>query len=344
MALQTLRLGTRSSNLAMTQTRWVAQSLRAIDPSLNVEIVTVTTSGDRISAAHPHASSIADLHDAGVGVFVKELESALFAGEIDAAVHSLKDLPSRLPDGLTLGAIPQREDPRDAIILPASSDDDRPTDWESILASFPEQARVGSGSLRRQAQLLLHRSSLRAVAVRGNIDTRIRRLDEGVCDVLLLAAAGLKRLGLSERISGLLPVEVMIPAPGQGALAVECRTDDTATRSLLERMDQPNVGVAVVAERAFMEATEAGCRLPVGAVALPSSDANTALTHLLYGFFAEPAKEGGWECAVGVAPVSAVGQNQASAKQIYADAGKRLAESLSHQLSRGHGRRVEILD
>jgi hydroxymethylbilane synthase len=245
----TLRIATRGSALARAQTEWIAERLRALQPGLQVETLIITTQGDR-TLDRPLTEF------GGKGVFVRELEEALLDGRADAAVHSLKDLPADVPEGLVLAAFPEREDPRDALALPhgAALDEADP---------LPPGARVGNSSLRRKAQLLHTHPDLRVEPIRGNVDTRLRKLDAGEFDALVLAAAGLRRLGLQERISLLYAPEEFVPAPGQGALAVECRAD-SPWRALLEQLDHPDTRACVQAERDVMARLGGGCLAPVG--------------------------------------------------------------------------------
>ncbi len=245
-----LTLGTRSSQLARRQTDHVIQRLRAVWPPLDCHTKLFTTSGDRIlDKPLPEIG--------GKGLFTEELENALRSGEIDIAVHSLKDLPIDDAPGLTLGAICEREDARDVLI----SRDRRP------LSNLPHGARVGTSSLRRAAQLLATRPDLVLLPLRGNVDTRIHKATTGDYDAIVLAAAGVLRLDLGEHISEYLPFDVMLPAPGQGALAVQCRADDSATHALLAPIDHAPTRAAVTAERAFLNALGGGCSAPVAAYA-----------------------------------------------------------------------------
>jgi hydroxymethylbilane synthase len=247
---RTLTLGTRTSQLARWQTDHVIRQLRATWPDLDCQIKPFTTSGDRIlDTPLPEIG--------GKGLFTEELESALSAGEIDLAVHSLKDLPIDDASGLTIGAILSREDARDVLISREG--------W--TLTALPPAARVGTSSLRRAAQLLTARPDLTLLPLRGNVDTRIRKAMSGDYDAIVLAAAGVLRLGLGEYISEYLPFDVMLPAPGQGALAVQCRADDSATRALLAPIDHAPTRAAVTAERAFLNALGGGCSAPVAAYA-----------------------------------------------------------------------------
>lgn len=249
-----LRLATRGSALARVQTDWVAARLRELAPDLTVEIVAMTTQGDR-------AREVPLTEMGGKGVFVSDLQRALLAGEADAAVHSLKDMTGEEPPELGIAAVPAREDPRDALVLPAGAAGDT---TEPL--PLPEHARVGNSSLRRRAQLLRRRPDLRVDPIRGNIDTRLRKLDAGEFDAIVLAAAGLRRLGLQERISRAFDPEQIVPAPGQGALAIEARRDSPFW-SQLAALEDPNARHCVEVERALMARLQGGCLAPVGVYA-----------------------------------------------------------------------------
>lgn len=254
--MATLRLLTRGSALALAQSQGVAARLEAAHPGLRVELRTIRTRGDRITDV-PLAQV------GGKGLFVKEIEDALRNGEGDIAVHSLKDLPSELPHGLTIAAVPVREDPRDALVLPSGI----PANPGSGDLPVCEGGRVGSSSLRRRAQLLAWRPDLRVENLRGNLDTRLRKLDEGEYDAILLAAAGLRRMKWADRISLALPVERFVPAVGQGALAIEAREDDAETGTLLAVLEDATARACVTAERAFLARLEGNCLVPLGALA-----------------------------------------------------------------------------
>jgi hydroxymethylbilane synthase len=245
-----LTIGSRGSQLALCQARWVQGRLEALGAPCCIEII--KTTGDKIT----------DVPLAGVGtkgLFTKEIEEALLEGRIDLAVHSLKDLPTQLPLGLTLAAIPEREDPRDVLV-------------GRRLAELGAGARVGTSSLRRQAQLRAVRPDLKVVPVRGNLDTRLRKLAQGHYEALVLAAAGLKRLGWEERITEFLPVETMCPAVGQGALAVETRQDGSEAQRTCGQLDDAPSRAAVLAERAVLAALGGGCQVPIGAHARVEND------------------------------------------------------------------------
>ncbi len=251
-ATRTLTLGTRGSALARWQTGWVSTRLGGAWPDLDCQVKLFTTSGDRTQSVDKPLPEIG-----GKGLFTEELENALRSGEIDLAVHSLKDLPIDTASGLAIGAICKREDARDALISRSGS----------TLASLPPGARVGTSSLRRSAQLLAARPDLTLLSLRGNVDTRIRKAMNGQYDAIVLAAAGVLRLGLGEHIAEYLPFDVMLPAPGQGALAVQCRADDGVALELLAAIDDPDCRAAVTAERAFLNALGGGCSAPVAAYA-----------------------------------------------------------------------------
>ncbi|MBI4249154.1 MAG: hydroxymethylbilane synthase [Elusimicrobia bacterium] len=255
-----IRLGTRGSALATTQAGWVRRRLEALHPGLEVELVIITTSGDRFSMQRPFSDSIPG-H--GKALFVKEIEEALLKGAIDAAVHSAKDLPAALLDVFVVGAYPAREDPSDAWVA-------RP--GGPAFMALPAGARVASASLRRRVQLQRLRGDLEVVAIRGNIDTRLRKLEEGFCDGLILAAAGLLRLGKKDRISGLFDAAQIVPAPGQGALALEIRADRTELRGIVGALDDPDTRAAVECEREFLKRMGGSCELPLGALAQPDGD------------------------------------------------------------------------
>lgn len=244
-----LRIGTRGSVLALTQTRWVEARLQALHPDLTSELVIIKTTGDKLKDV-PLAQV------GGKGLFIKEIEEALLRGEVDLAVHSLKDMPADLPPGCFLGAYPPREDWRDAFLSHK---------WGS-LAEIPAGGRVGTGSLRRRVQILHRWPDLEVVHLRGNVDTRLRKLESENLDAIILAAAGLNRLGLGHLPRVLLGPEDMLPAISQGALALEIRTDDAALRRLLTPLDHPPTRFAVTAERAFLGRLEGGCLVPVAAL------------------------------------------------------------------------------
>jgi hydroxymethylbilane synthase len=245
----TLRIGTRGSKLALAQTHWAADALRRAHPGLAVEITVIHTRGDATQAANVPLASFAEK-----GIFAKELEAALLAGDVDLAVHSMKDLEHTLPQGLVIAAVPEREDPRDALI-------------GSTLDALPHGARVGTGSVRRRALLWSRRPDLQMLEVRGNVDTRLRRWREGRFDVLCLAVAGLNRLGLQSNITEILDPDWFTPDPGQGALALQAREGDARVFDRLQPLDDAVSHANVRAERAFLRALGGGCKTPVGALA-----------------------------------------------------------------------------
>jgi len=248
LSSDTLRLGSRGSQLALWQTRWVAQALQQQHPGLRTEVVVIRTSGDR-NRRDP-LSQIG-----GKGLFVKEIEAALERRQIDLAVHSMKDMPTELPPGLHFGAIPERAEVRDAFVGREGRQ----------LAEATASWRIGTGSLRRQAQLLEHHAGLQLCDIRGNVDTRLRKLHAGEADGLVLAAVGLMRLGLQAEITELLPIEGMLPAVGQGALAVESRAGDDID-ALLAPLHHVATAQAVTAERSFLAHLSGGCMVPIAAL------------------------------------------------------------------------------
>ena len=248
-------VGSRGSSLALRQTECVVEQLRDLHPECEFVIKKIKTEGDRFTTT-PLASM------AGRGVFVKEIEAALIAGEIDIAVHSLKDLPSQLTKGLVLAAIPQREDPRDVLV----------SRHNCGLMELPYAAKVGTSSPRRAVQILAVRPDVQLVELRGNVDTRLRKAQTPAYDAVVLAAAGLHRLGLADRITQYLPLDVCLPSPGQGALAIETREDDQYVTSLAAPLDDPNTRIAVTAERALVERLGGGCQVAIGAYAEVNGD------------------------------------------------------------------------
>jgi len=246
----TLRVGTRGSRLALWQADHVAERLRAAHPDLDVERVVISTTGDRV--LNVALSQVGDK-----GLFTRELEEELFAGRIDLAVHSLKDLPTEMPEGLALGAVLEREDPRDALVGQAPGG----------IGGLAQGARVGTSSLRRRAQLLAHRPDLHVVDLRGNVPTRLSKVERGECDAAVLALAGLRRLDLESAVGAVLDPEELMPAPGQGAVAVQSRLADARVAALLAAIDHEPTRVAVAAERGPLARLEGGCQVPVGALA-----------------------------------------------------------------------------
>ena len=245
-----LRIGTRGSRLALRQARLVETELRAVFPSLETEITEIKTSGD--------INLKADISRiGGKGIFVKEIEQSLLSGETDIAVHSMKDMPSVLPDGLVTGSVLRREDPRDVFV----SADGR------SLEQLRGEGRVGTGSIRRRSQLLFRFPGLEVVPLRGNVDTRLRKIFSEGLDGIVLAAAGLNRLGLSERITQYLARDCMVPAPCQGIIAIECRENDAETRKFISAITHPDTETAAAFERSFLETFGGDCQVPLGCCA-----------------------------------------------------------------------------
>lgn len=246
--VKTLRIGTRGSRLARWQAGWVADQLKRLQPGLTVELVEIKTHGDR-----DRNSPLATI--GGVGLFTKEIQRAVHDGLVDVAVHSLKDLPTQVSKDLVLAAVPAREDVADALIAPKYG----------TIAELPLGARVGTGSPRRRAQLLYFRHDLQVVPLRGNVETRLNQALEGTLDAVMLAWAGLHRLGLEHHVTQRLDPDQFVPAIGQGALGLECRAIDADTVDLLGLLDDPATHRAVLAERAALATLEGGCTLPMGA-------------------------------------------------------------------------------
>jgi hydroxymethylbilane synthase len=251
MIRRTLRIATRRSQLALWQAEHVATRLRALHPDVEVELLGLNTQGDRILDV-PLAKI------GGKGLFVKELEAAMLEGRADLAVHSIKDVPMELPEGLVLGAILAREDPRDALV----------SGVHASLAALPAGARVGTSSLRRQCQLRNQRPDLELIDLRGNVNTRLRRLDEGEYDAIVLAAAGLRRLGMDARIAHAFDAGELLPAVGQGAIGVELRADDAELAALLAPLHDADTADCVLAERALNRRLHGGCQVPIAAHAV----------------------------------------------------------------------------
>jgi hydroxymethylbilane synthase len=246
--MPTLRIGTRGSQLALWQANWVKEQLLRRYPDLDVQIVTIKTTGDKILDV-PLAKV------GGKGLFVKEIETALIENAIDLAVHSMKDVPTDLPEGLEVVAVSEREDPRDAVIGNAGIP----------ILDLPENAKIGTSSLRRQAQLLAARPDFAMEPLRGNVNTRLRKLREGIYDAIILAMAGVKRLGLESEVTEVLDTAVMLPAIGQGALGIESRLDDNETLQRISFLDHGATHSCVAAERSFLRRLEGGCQVPIAA-------------------------------------------------------------------------------
>ncbi len=243
-----LRIGTRGSKLALAQSEWVKKRIEGRHPHAQVQLVRIKTTGDKILD-----SPLAKI--GGKGLFVKEIEEALLNERVDLAVHSMKDVPAALPEGLVLATFPEREDPHDAFVSIDCPNLDR----------LPQGARVGTGSLRRAAQLLHIRPDLELLPLRGNVDTRLRKLEAGEFQAIILAAAGMRRLGFEDRITQLLSSEQILPAIGQGALGLEVRHDDEETIGLINFLNDEETQVTVEAERAFLKELEGGCQVPIAA-------------------------------------------------------------------------------
>jgi hydroxymethylbilane synthase len=240
-------IGTRGSRLALWQANWVKSELEARFADVTVGLEIIKTKGDKILDV-PLAKV------GGKGLFVKEIEEALLDGRIDLAVHSLKDMPAQIPNGLCIGAFPEREIPNDALVSNGKN-----------LSDLNPGARIGTSSLRRAAQILHARPDLEIVSLRGNLDTRLRKLDEGEMDAIILAASGLKRMGFDDRISQLIDETVMLPAVGQGALCIEIREQDDKIGPLIAALDHPQTRTVVLGERSFLAHLEGGCQVPIAA-------------------------------------------------------------------------------
>jgi len=249
------RIGTRGSKLALAQSEWVKREVQTRHPEVRVELVKIKTKGDKILDSP--LSKIG-----GKGLFVKEIEDALLKNDVDLAVHSLKDVPAELQEGLTISVYPKREDPRDAFV----------SRHFKAVKDLPQGASVGTSSLRRSAQLLHMRPDLHIVPLRGNVDTRLRKLDSGDLQAIVLATAGLKRLGLSDRITTPLSPEAVLPAIGQGVLGLELRADDEKTRNLISFLNDLETELAARAERAFLKELEGGCQVPLAGYARVERD------------------------------------------------------------------------
>ena len=254
--MKPLRIGTRSSALALWQANHVGAALTRLH-GIETELVLIRTTGDRFESASPASLNEQIGSEAATkGIFIKELEEALLAGTVDLAVHSMKDVPTETPPGLVLAAITRREDPRDCLISREGG----------TLKTLPNGARIGTSSLRRQAQLRHHRPDADVVDLRGNVDTRLNKLDRGEFDSIVLAMAGLSRLGLANRVTQVFDEDVMLPAVGQGALGIETRADDPYILPFVSALDDDETRACVTAERALLEALQGGCQVPLGAL------------------------------------------------------------------------------
>ena len=251
-----LKIGTRGSKLALAQSGWVKEQVEARHRDVEVVLVRIKTKGDKILDSP--LSKVG-----GKGLFVKEIEDALLSHEVDLAVHSMKDVPGDLPQGLELGIFPEREDPRDAFV----------SEHHATINDLPEGATVGTSSLRRAAQLLRQRPDLHVVPLRGNVDTRIKKLQEQELGAIILASAGMKRLGLSKMIRQAIPTDEMLPAIGQGALGLELRRDDRKVYDLVGFLNHESTALTVRAERAFLKELQGGCQVPIAGYARLDGDA-----------------------------------------------------------------------
>jgi hydroxymethylbilane synthase len=316
-----LRIGTRGSALALWQANFIAERLKHI-AGVESEIVRIRTSGDRLqtaSVAKPLSEYSAE--NVAKGIFIKELEDALLAGSIDLAVHSMKDVPTETPAGLSFPAITQREDPRDCLISRGGR----------TMKTLPYGARVGTSSLRRQAQLRHRRPDLEIVDLRGNVDTRIKRLENGDFDAIVLAMAGVNRLGFAGKITQVLEEEVMLPAVGQGALGIETRAGDVQAEKAAAALDHAETRACVTAERAVLRKLQGGCQIPLGALAHVHGD----LLHLEAAVFSARGSEHVQSSDEGaVSDAAAIGERlgaaliEAGADNILRMAGRSIGQSL----------------
>lgn len=266
MAKKTVVIGTRGSKLALWQAEWISSELLKLNPDLTIELNKIKTTGDKILDV-PLAKV------GGKGLFVKEIEEAILRGKADLAVHSMKDVPTDFPKGLHLPVICKREDPRDVFISQVQDSKFKVQNFKDL----PKGAIVGTSSLRRSCQLLNIRSDLKIVQLRGNLDTRIRKLDEGRFDAIILAAAGVKRLGWAKRITEIIEPEISLPAIGQGAIGIECRIDNKFMNNLIAPLNHKETSICVRAERSYLKKLEGGCQVPIAAHAriVQKSEQNT---------------------------------------------------------------------
>jgi hydroxymethylbilane synthase len=253
-----IRIGTRGSALALTQSTWVAENIRARHPGCDVALVTIRTKGDIMQ-------DVSLVQIGGKGLFIKEIEEALLRGDVDAAVHSMKDVPAELPEGLEIAVTPPREDPRDVLVSAANRK----------LEEMPRGARIGTCSLRRGLQLRNRMPDLEIVSLRGNLDTRLRKVETEGLDGVIVAAAGIRRMGWVAKVSQFIPVELMLPAVGQGVLGIETRRDDARVNDALAFLHDPITWCEVGAERSFLKRLEGGCQLPIAAYAKKTGDVIT---------------------------------------------------------------------
>lgn len=291
--------------MAVAQTEWVIQNLKELTPGLEVETVIIKTKGDEI-LDKPLAAV------GGKGLFVKEIETALLNNEIDIAVHSMKDVPGELPEGLHIAAIPQRLAPFDAFV----------SNKYRYLSDLPKNATVGTGSARRKAELMRYRSDLEIVPMRGNVDTRLKKLDDGEVDAIILAQAGLERLGLQERIKAVIGMNILLPAAGQGALALETRTGDSVVNTIVQALHDPFSAMCVLAERAFMHTLGGDCNIPAAALA-EACCGNVILTGAIFG---PNGREGYVESVVSSETSNIVGAEKLARRLLEMGGDKILAE------------------
>ena len=305
-----LVIGTRGSELALAQSRWVQAQLLQRPGVDQVELKIIKTRGDKVL-------DVALNKVGGKGLFVKELEVALLEGEVDLAVHSMKDMPSELPPGLVLGGVPEREDPRDAWVCPKGA-------APFSLDELPQGATVGTSSLRRQAQLLERRPDLKVVPVRGNVGTRLAKLDAGDHGMaaIVLACAGLKRIHLADRINQAFSTDAMTPAVGQGALAIELRSGDARVTDAIAGIDHPDTRWATLAERTFLGALEGGCQVPIGGYADVTDG-----TLRLRGFVSRPDGTGAIRMEVEGAPRDAIAIGRRLGEAVIAAGGAQVLEA-----------------
>jgi len=311
MNREILRIGTRGSRLALWQANWVAQRLEAI--GIKAEVVTIATRGDRQS--HGPIASLG-----GEGIFTKELQKAVLDGRIDLAVHSLKDLPTEETKGLALAAVPLRDSPYDVLVARAGS----------RLADLPKRARLGTGSLRRRCQLLHFRADFQIADIRGNVETRLAKLDEGQYDAIVLAEAGVSRLGLCQRISETLPPTIMLPAVGQGALAVETRAADRSTRAIVAKIDEDAAHQSALAERTLLATLRGGCLAPIAAWARIEDDGRLHLS--AYVLKSDGSQRLAADLRGNAADAIAIGRQ--AAEELLAAGAARLIEEARHPTSK----------
>jgi len=306
-----IRIGTRGSQLALWQAHHVKSCIKTLFPELEVEIITISTKGDRITD-RPLALV------GGKGLFVKEIETALLNKEIDLAVHSMKDMPGELPEGLVIGAIPERENPFDVMISRENK----------LLANYPAKAKIGTSSLRRGSQLKAARPDLQILSIRGNLDTRLKKLKAGDYDAIVLAAAGLRRLGQEHEITQYLDEGLMVPAVGQGALCIQTRENDRDISPVMERLDHGPTRLCVTGERAFLKQIEGSCHIPVACYA-QIRDNQVILTALVASEDGRKVIKRQSTCPE-AAPVSTiVDTGRALATQLLENGGKQILESLN---------------